>query len=62
MIHDEGAVPADAFKELGNGLIDIAAVIKAGDECGVDQCHVEQDQSQNPIDSIRQSLKHLKRI
>lgn len=62
VIHDEGAVPADAFKELGNGVIDMAAVMKAGDACGVDQCHVEQDQSPNPIDSIGQSFRYLKKI
>lgn len=62
VIHDEGSVPADAFKELGNGVIDIAAVMKAGDACGVDQCHVEQDQSPNPIDSIGQSYRHLRKI
>lgn len=62
VIHDEGVVPADAFKELGNGVIDIAAVMKAGDACGVEQCHVEQDQSPNPIDSIGQSFRHLKKI
>lgn len=62
VIHDEGAVPADAFKELGNGVIDIAAVLKAGEACGVDQCHVEQDQSPNPVVSIGQSYRHLKAI
>lgn len=62
VIYDEGVVPADAFKELGNGIIDMAAILKAGDECGVDQCHVEQDQSPNPIDSIGQSMKHLRKI
>ncbi len=60
VIHDEGTVPADAFKELGNGIIDMEAVMKAGEACGVDQCHVEQDQSPDPVASIGQSYRHLK--
>lgn len=62
VITDEGAVPADAFKELGAGTINMAAVVKAGDAAGVEQCHVEQDQSDDPIRSIDQSMKHLKMI
>lgn len=62
VITDEGSVPADAFKELGAGTINIAAAIKAGDKAGVEQCHVEQDQSEDPIRSIGQSITHLKMI
>jgi sugar phosphate isomerase/epimerase len=59
--HDEGKVPHDAFKELGAGTIDMAAVLKLAEELGVAECHVEQDQSPAPLDSIRQSLGHLKK-
>jgi sugar phosphate isomerase/epimerase len=62
VIHDERTVPADAFRELGNGVISMAEVIKAGEACGVEQCHVEQDQSPDPIVSIRQSCRHLKTL
>jgi sugar phosphate isomerase/epimerase len=62
MQHDEGKVSDDAFKELGNGVLDIAKTVTVAQEVGVDQCHVEQDQSTDPIDSIGQSLKHLQRI
>lgn len=61
-IHDEGKVPKDAFKELGNGTIDMAKVLKVSEQIGVEQCHVEQDQSPNPIASIGTSMKHLRSI
>jgi sugar phosphate isomerase/epimerase len=56
---DEGAVPKDAFEECGDGTIDMAEVMKVAEEVGAEQCHVEQDQSPGPIDSIGQSMKHL---
>ena len=57
--HDEGKVPNEAFKELGNGSIDMAAIMNLGEKIGVEQCHVEQDQSPDPIASIGESMKHL---
>ena len=57
--YDEGKVPHDAFKELGNGSIDMAKVMAIAEQIGVEQCHVEQDQSPNPITSISQSIAHL---
>lgn len=60
VITDEGQVPNDAFQELGNGIIDIPAVMKLAREIGVDQCHVEQDQSPAPLASVRESLAFLK--
>lgn len=62
VIYDEGQVPQDAFKELGNGSIDMAKVLVVAEQIGAEQCHVEQDQSPNPIESIGQSMKHLKSI
>jgi sugar phosphate isomerase/epimerase len=56
---DEGQVPHEAFKELGNGNIDMATVMAVAEKIGVDQCHVEQDQSPDPIVSIGQSIDHL---
>ena len=52
-------MPADGFKELGNGVIPMEPIIKLAAEIGVDHCHVEQDQSPDPLGSVRQSLKHL---
>ena len=62
VIFDEGQVPHEAFKELGNGSIDMAKVLAKAQEIGVEQCHVEQDQSPDPIDSIGQSIKHFNSI
>ncbi len=59
IIYDEGKVPEDAFKELGNGTIDMAEVVEVSSDIGVEQCHVEQDQSPDPIDSIGQSMKYF---
>jgi sugar phosphate isomerase/epimerase len=61
-IYDESRVPHEAFKELGNGIIDMAAVLQAGEAAGAAQCHVEQDQSPDPIRSIGQSLKYLREL
>lgn len=52
-------VPKDTFKEIGNGSIDIPAVLKAADAAGVRHYFVEQDQSPDPIASLRQSYKYL---
>ena len=53
-------VPAGAFKEVGNGSIDIPAVLKAANAAGVKNYFVEQDHTPgDPIDSLRQSYKYL---
>lgn len=52
-------VPKDTFKEIGNGTIDIPSVLKAADAAGVRHYFVEQDQSPDPIASLRQSYKYL---
>jgi sugar phosphate isomerase/epimerase len=53
-------LPNDAFKELGNGVIPMQPIIEAAKEAGVKHCHVEQDQSPDPIASIRQSIGYLR--
>lgn len=62
VIHDESAVPPEAFKELGAGCLDLPRILAACAESGVDQCHVEQDQSPAPLTSIITSLHHLRRL
>lgn len=53
-------VPKNAFKEVGNGSIDIAAVLSAADSAGVKHYFVEQDEtSGDPVESLRQSYKYL---
>jgi len=57
-----GKLPNDAFKELGNGVISMEPIIRAADAAGVAHCHVEQDQSPDPIASIQQSMKYLQSL
>lgn len=54
-----GRLPNDAFQELGDGIIDWDPVIRVANNVGVDHCHVEQDQSPNPIKSVNKSIQHL---
>lgn len=55
-----GSVPADAFKELGQGIIAMEPIIEAAALAGVAHAHVEQDQSPDPIKSIGMSMEYLK--
>jgi sugar phosphate isomerase/epimerase len=57
-----GSVPNDAFQELGDGIIPMEPILVAAKAAGVKHCHVEQDQSPDPIASIRQSVEYLKRL
>lgn len=57
-----GGVPNDAFQELGDGIIPMEPIIVAAKAAGVKHCHVEQDQSPDPIASIQQSMAYLKRL
>ena len=57
-----GSVPDDAFQELGDGTIAMEPLIKAAGETGVAHCHVEQDQSPDPIASIKQSIDYLVKL
>jgi len=53
-------VPPAAFKEIGNGTIDIPAVLVTAKKSSVQHYFVEQDQTPgDPIDSLRQSFKYL---
>ena len=56
-------VPREAFREVGNGAVDIAAVLRAAEKAGVQHYFVEQDQTPgNPLDSLQKSYQHLERI
>lgn len=55
-------MPADGFKELGAGIIPMEPILKRAAEIGVAHCHVEQDQSPDPLLSVRQSLKYLEQL
>lgn len=58
-IYDEGEVPKEAFQELGDGRLDMPAIMRLAKELGVKHCHVEQDQSPDPIQSVIQSRRYL---
>ena len=57
-----GSVPKDAFEEIGDGQIAMAPILAAAAEIGVAHCHVEQDQSPDPIASVTQSLGFLESL
>lgn len=54
-----GKLPDDAFQELGDGIIPMEPILKAAAAAGVAHCHVEQDQSPDPLASIGQSIRYL---
>jgi len=54
-------VDKTAFKEVGNGVVDIPGVIKAAQAIGVEHFFVEQDQSPDPLASLKQSFDYLKK-
>jgi len=57
-----GSLPADAFKELGNGIIATEPLLLAAEKAGVKHAHVEQDQSPDALASIKQSIAYLKSL
>lgn len=59
-IYDEGAVPNNAFQEVGDGSIMFRELIELAQQVGVEQCHVEQDQSPAPLESICQSYNYIR--
>jgi sugar phosphate isomerase/epimerase len=56
------SLPNDAFQELGDGIIPMEPIIAAAKAAGVAHCHVEQDQSPDPLASIKQSADYLKTL
>jgi sugar phosphate isomerase/epimerase len=52
-------VDKTAFKEVGHGVVDIPGVIKAAQKVGVEHFFVEQDQSPDPLASLKQSYEFL---
>jgi sugar phosphate isomerase/epimerase len=56
-------VPRDAFREVGDGAVDIASVLKAAQKAGVQHYFVEQDQTPgNPLDSLKKSYAYLEKL
>lgn len=60
--YNEG-VPKTAFREVGNGVIDIPAVLRAAAQAGVKHYFVEQDQTPgDPVQSLRESFQYLQKL
>lgn len=57
-----GNLPPDAFQELGDGIIPMEPILVAAAAAGVKHCHVEQDQSPDALQSIRQSMEFLRKL
>jgi sugar phosphate isomerase/epimerase len=56
-------IPREAFRDVGNGAIDIPAVLKAATQAGVQHYFVEQDQTPgDPLDSLKQSCEYLQKL
>jgi len=62
--YDNGKVPKEAFKEVGNGAVDFAAFFKLAATTGVKYCYVEQDYcvGSTPLDSLRTSYANIKKL
>jgi len=57
------AVPRTAFREVGNGVIDIKSVLKTASKAGVKHYFVEQDQTPgDPLASLRQSYEYVSKL
>lgn len=53
-------VPKTAFREVGDGMIDIPAVLAAASQYGVGHYFVEQDQTPgDPLASLRASYRYV---
>ncbi|MCC9603198.1 sugar phosphate isomerase/epimerase [Stieleria sp. JC731] len=55
-------IPKEAFKELGNGVIKMEPILAAAEKAGVAHCHVEQDHSPHPLESVRESIGYLGKL
>jgi sugar phosphate isomerase/epimerase len=61
--YNEGKVPREAFKEVGNGELPWQDVLKACEDAGVRHYIVEQDWwPGDPLDSLKQSFRYLRSL
>ena len=57
------SVPASTYKEVGHGVIDWPAVLRAAESAGVQHYFVEQDQTPgDPVESLRQSFAYISKL
>jgi sugar phosphate isomerase/epimerase len=56
-------VPRTAFRDVGHGVIDIPAVLRAAEKAGVKHYFVEQDQTPgDPVQALRSSYEYLEKL
>ncbi len=56
-------VKPEAFKEVGTGLLDFRAILRACEAAGVQHYIVEQDQTKgNPVESLRLSYNNIRNL
>lgn len=56
-------LPPESFEEVGGGTLDFAAILRAGEETGVEHYFVEQDQTPgDPVASLRESYQYLRSL
>lgn len=56
-------VPPGAFREVGTGILDFPAILRACEAVGVQHYIVEQDQTKgDPIDSLRVSYNDIRKM
>ena len=57
-------VPNDAFKPVGQGILDMRSILKAAHEAGVKYGFVEQDQhgQTDPFDNLKASYQKLQEL
>jgi sugar phosphate isomerase/epimerase len=57
------SVDHGAFKEVGHGVLDWPAILRAAASAGVQHYFVEQDQTPgDPVESLRQSFGYLSKL
>ncbi|MGD1072853.1 MAG: sugar phosphate isomerase/epimerase [Bryobacteraceae bacterium] len=55
------SVPPSTFREVGSGMLNFTAILKAAPAAGVKHYFVEQDQTEgDPLDSLAKSFGYLK--
>ena len=55
-------MPKEGFEEIGDGVVAIESIIQHAADVGVQHCHVEQDHSPHPMQSIEQSLAVIQKM
>ena len=59
---DENKVPEDQFVELADGAIKYEALLPKFEEIGVEHCHIAQDYSPNPLESMAANHKSFAKL